>query len=585
MALSMELISKSLIFLLGFQVFQTLGFCGTGFQSTICPSVTPLNVGKSFARIDPNRNIFSAGSESEKELYRGHSTLYASSAGFAGAFDKEAFDLPSQKVIDAVEKAGYRATASDIAAVGGLNLEETRRDLLRLASLVEGELEVSNSGELVYNFSSNFRQKLSASSAVQRAKELWMSVQPLLSYLVRVSFGIVLLVSIVLIFSSIFFISQTTRSSDDEDRRSNRPMGGGMSFYFGPSPLDFFFYRPYYTSYSDGVPLQDPEEMGFLESVFSYVFGDGDPNADIDDERMRLLADVIRSNNGAVTAEQLAPYLDGAPEPPSSGSMNGNSYLVDEKFVLPVVTLFNGRPEVTEDGDIVYLFPDLQTTALGDPALRGDLSKKDSSELKMMLAERGVDPRGMLEKGELVSALSSWNQMNAEVRSTSRSLSQAAPALLEREIPFSLATKLKLFFAGGLGAVNLAGALYLGAQLSSPIVKAKLAYAGALPIAITAYPLLLSYAILFNVIPLVRKFQVDNKNNSIDERNDLRLKWARFVANAPGGLAKKIKAASRLGTRMQVVGADDITYTSGKDIAEQDTSDPTMDDFDKRLRG
>lgn len=27
------------------------------------------------------------------------------------------------------------------------------------------------------------------------------------------------------------------------------------------------------------------EEMGFLESCFSYIFGDGDPNANLDDEK------------------------------------------------------------------------------------------------------------------------------------------------------------------------------------------------------------------------------------------------------------------------------------------------------------
>jgi hypothetical protein len=65
---------------------------------------------------------------------------------------------------------------------------------------------------------------------------------------------------------------------------------------------------------------------GFLESTFSYIFGDGDPNADIEQQRLKLLASVIRSAGGAVTAEQLAPYLDPASLPPGygpNGEING----------------------------------------------------------------------------------------------------------------------------------------------------------------------------------------------------------------------------------------------------------------------
>lgn len=66
-------------------------------------------------------------------------------------------------------------------------------------------------------------------------------------------------------------------------------------------------------------------------------------------------------------AEQLAPYLDApAPKDPTAYAVAGSSPLtavVDESFVLPVLTRLNGRPEVTPDGNIVYVFPDLMTSA------------------------------------------------------------------------------------------------------------------------------------------------------------------------------------------------------------------------------
>ncbi|CAN0072336.1 unnamed protein product, partial [Hapterophycus canaliculatus] len=120
---------------------------------------------------------------------------------------------------------------------------------------------------------------------------------------------------------------------------------------------------PYYGYYGTPLPRGgqrgDPEEMGLLESIFSFIFGDGDPNTGMDQRRVEAAATLIRGNGGAVSAEQLAPLL-------TPGSLRSeDSSLVDESFVLPILTALDGAPEVTSDGDIVYVFPSLQTSAIG----------------------------------------------------------------------------------------------------------------------------------------------------------------------------------------------------------------------------
>jgi hypothetical protein len=44
----------------------------------------------------------------------------------------------------------------------------------------------------------------------------------------------------------------------------------------GPVSLDLFYFRPFgsYGYYGKGQERRDPTKMGFLESVFSYAFGD-----------------------------------------------------------------------------------------------------------------------------------------------------------------------------------------------------------------------------------------------------------------------------------------------------------------------
>ena len=41
---------------------------------------------------------------------------------------------------------------------------------------------------------------------------------------------------------------------------------------------------------------------------------------------------------------------------------------VREEWMLPILLMFNGEPEVTEDGDLVYVFPELMATADGSAA-------------------------------------------------------------------------------------------------------------------------------------------------------------------------------------------------------------------------
>ena len=61
------------------------------------------------------------------------------------------------------------------------------------------------------------------------------------------------------------------------------------------------------------------------------MFGDGDPNVDLDDRCVRAAARAIRQAGGAVTAEQLAPFIasrDGA-----TAKFTGETSIVDESFV------------------------------------------------------------------------------------------------------------------------------------------------------------------------------------------------------------------------------------------------------------
>ncbi|KAG5175826.1 hypothetical protein JKP88DRAFT_270949 [Tribonema minus] len=498
-------------------------------------------------------------------------------------------NIPDESIMKAVEKAGNKVAVQDVAAVAGVDMSKARLGLQNLASLTGGDLEVTETGDIVYSFPKNFRGVLSARSTAVRVRETLNKAWPYLFYGIRVGFGVALVASIVIIFTAIIAVSvAATSSSDDNRRRDSRGGsyggGGGAAFnmnpsmYWGPSPLDFLYYRPSYGYYNlpRSQRSSDPGEMGFLESTFSYIFGDGDPNADIEARRLQLIAKVVRANGGAVTAEQLAPYLD---PPAPRGGAQGATAVVDESFVLPAVTALKGEPRVTDDGDIVYVFPDLQTTAVAslDPELR-ELEGKSPSELKQLMQQRRIYSGDVFEKGEMVRRLQS------SALSVTKTV-DVPPTLQEEPIPFSVASPGNKFAAAALGAVNLGGALYLRSLLGSA-VAAGVQFGGYAAAVQGAMPLLLGYAVAFNVIPLVRWLRNKAKNAEIEQRNDARMAWSRLIAAATPNNKRKMMAARKLSTELKVLGQGDIAYTTAKDLAEQqqELAGSAFDDFDRRLR-
>lgn len=511
--------------------------------------------------------------------------------------------LPSKPVVDAViESKTESIVASDVATRAGVSISQARRDLTTLASLSQGDISVSSDGELIYEFPKDLNGVLSSNSAKYKAKQTFEKAWPSIFWGLRVSFGVALVASVALVFSAIVVL-QSEGGQSDERRRDDR-RGGGMGFggFWGPSPFDFFIYRPYgsygyYGQSTDGV-VKDPEDMGFLESVFSYVFGDGNPNAGLEEKRLSLAAQMIRNNKGAVTAEQLAPYCDAPDVSESDVSSSGSSSVyVDESFVLPIVSQLDGEPQVTEDGDIIYVFPDLQISALDSAVLpqasesamvlqRAGLSPNASSrDIQSLLRRNGISSAGARDKAELLELVeAALGPMTADEEAEAALLDTSL--LQEREYKFSLASGFNKFAAGGLGVANLVGVLYLGNLFN----QYSLMYGGArlpsfLGVAQTFYPVLVVYAILFNTIPLARNFWISQQNAKIQGRNTARRRWRQIAGSGGNKVLRKLKASAKFATGRKTVKGDDTLFDTkqSSDRLQAKKEQSALEDFDKLL--
>lgn len=428
-------------------------------------------------------------------------------------------------LLEAIPQLDYRVTPGDVATKTGLDLQVAQQSLVTLAADAGGHLQVGETGDIAYVFPHNFRtiqrNKYWQIRAQETAGKIWRGI----FYLIRISFGILLILSIVIIAIAILAIILAISSSSRSENNNRR--GGGIAL---PRIMVFpHFGRLFSPHYYHGSPqrgqrktkVQRPGDMSFLESVFSFLFGDGNPNDDLEERRWRKIGRVIRQHRGAVVAEQIAPYWDQVDE--------------DEDFMLPVLSRFNGYPAVSEAGGLVYSFPDLQVTA----------------------QEEESRP---------------W---------------VASHYLQEEPWQFSRATKGQRQWALGLGLVNFGGALWLGYLLrSQPAIVAELFVVNwGIPLVYVygIYGVLLAYGVGFLLIPGVRSLWIKARNPKLEQRNQQRGDRAQRLENPSPELKEKLQYAQTFATQ-KVLGTENLAYTTETDLLDQELSQSDRIDAEWRKR-
>lgn len=434
--------------------------------------------------------------------------------------------LPSdvrKRTMDAVDSYGGRVTIGDVASRAGLKLNEADRALQALAADTAGFLEVSDEGDVLYVFPKDYRSKLAAKSFRIKLEPLLDKLKAASEYLIRVSFGTALIMSIVLVYTTIIALVSSRSDDDNRGRRGGRSFDSGVTVFFSPSDL-FWYWDPYYyrrrrTRTDDG--------MNFIESVFSFVFGDGDPNQGLEEERWKLIGGYISSNGGVVTAEELAPYLDVELMEKATD---------DDSYILPVLLCFDGRPEVDDEGNILYRFPLLQRTASSQRVSR-----------KEYVGKKWANWVDGIEK-----------------------------FFEEKKWSFSKTNASEKAMVVGLGALNLFGVIVLGSMLKNTTV----APSGFISFVADIFPLLQVYAASFFAIPLFRWFFLNKKNAVIESRNKARKQRARALELPDPTLRRKMLNARNM-AKQTVIGSDRIVYSTEKDVLDQDYE---AKEWDRRLR-
>jgi len=434
-------------------------------------------------------------------------------------------------LLEAVEQLNYRVTVADVATQAGLDLNLTERGLMVLAASAGGNLQVAESGDVVYVFSQDFRDTLRNKYWQLQLQETWDKIWKILFYLIRLSFGIVLILLIVAVIAAIavaVLALNSSRSDDNDNRGSSDRSGSGGGGWGGYIPGGYYgggwnwtwIFLPDYDDRSY-EQQRTKSELNFLEAIYSFLFGDGNPNIYLEKERWQLVAQAIRQQGGAVVVEQVAPYLE---LPTQKAALME----LDEDLMLPVLVRFNGYPQVTDEGEIIYCFPDLQTTVQEDYG-RGALPAFQSESL----------------------------------------------------YAFSRATKGQQIGAIALGVSLLLLSLVLGGLLTMGDASE---FGDALLFLQAVFGLGLGYSSAFLAVPVVRRWVIARRNRAIEARNQRRSQWAELLASPTPDLVAKLQASRTFAQQRTMIRDRDLTYTTEMDVTEQEALNPEAVDREWQRR-
>jgi hypothetical protein len=266
-------------------------------------------------------------------------------------FEEKKLSAPAadQALVKALRGKRGQLTKADAVAASGLPTHLVDESLDRLLKEYRSHLAVTEEGELLYSFEPGMVRRGEPTFAERvRAAGRWLARAGMWVFKVWITVTLVAYVVafLVLLLGAMF-------GGSDRDRRSSRHGDGGLGWLIWMFTPNWGYGYGYHRD-PWGRPIPGPEQRRriggrprkkILQSVYDFVFGPALPAPDkLADEREALA--YIRENDGRITATDLV-------------ALHGWSYRRAEEEATRLLVDYDGEPEVTEDGVLVYAFPAL----------------------------------------------------------------------------------------------------------------------------------------------------------------------------------------------------------------------------------
>ena len=248
-----------------------------------------------------------------------------------------------QKVVNALKRCPKGSTAADICALTAIPLSSVRELLPEAADEYSGHLQVTQSGEILYYFPGGFTSKYRGFFAFLKkaAEKAGLFIKKTLVLLFKI-WIMVMLIGYFILFLAIAVMTLVLSMASKSGGK-----GGKTSLGLFDLLIRIWFYseltKPHKGRYSGRIKKA---KRPLHKAVFSFVFGEEDPDKEWKIRLDESVIGFIQSNNGVIS---LPEYM----------IFSGENSLEAEQSILSFCFKYSGSPEMTEENTIVYRFDEL----------------------------------------------------------------------------------------------------------------------------------------------------------------------------------------------------------------------------------
>jgi hypothetical protein len=278
------------------------------------------------------------------------------------AVAQKVYDFPLAKVEDQLvsflkQKRG-ESTVADMIAGTGLPKYQVEQAAKAALDEYAGRLKVTESGELLYYFPGGMRSTVRGPGP--SLKRFWKSFKGTAARVLTLLFKIWIVATLVgyfVLFAALAVLAilasiAASVAGRGDGRSSSRDRGGGFGGMYIVMQLFDLILRMWFWSSILKDPRRKPKPGGraFYKSVFGFVFGEGDPNRGWNEAERKYVISYIRSHKGVITLEELM-------------AMAGRESDAANALMNRLLLEYEGEPGVTNDGTVVYSFPELMRSS------------------------------------------------------------------------------------------------------------------------------------------------------------------------------------------------------------------------------
>ena len=425
------------------------------------------------------------------------------------------------KIVDVFKKRRGEATTADLIALTGLPKAQIEAELPAVSDEFGARLRVTESGEILYSFPSGMRSRYRG--FIPGLKRFWKSFKKgaiaAATFLFKI-WIVVMLVGYFVLFVALILLAllaSVAISLGGKDDRGDRRGGGGLGgLYIASRLIDAFvriwFYSELFKSpeeryaRSRGRMERSQNKKPLYKAIFSFVFGDGDPNADWDSVEKRAVVAFLQTNKGIITIHEFMAITGLGP---IEAETRINRYLLE----------FEGEPMVTEKGSIYYSFPGLlRRKDRADRTYGGTLPMKRLNAFSANPAKANRWFAGLNGFNLLFGSYFLYSGLAVSTEKIQQLMSLLSQTTHRVDVTSTGLSGFNMFYA-------FVNGLFQSFVPGDPALLIAIGL-GAVPLVFSA---------LFYLIPALRKLRVDGLNEGVKLENLRRIAY-RAVIDKPDGV-------------------------------------------------